>query len=145
MLFQKRIDLLKKLIHLEAGPKLVRAAQKFSPAEVSVIFKKLSDREKKVFLGDLLSVPAFLEKVLVQLPKEELSEILKTFDDALQVSLLTILPPDRGWTCIQKLDEEKQFTKAQLLHQRLSQAVQMIVSVYARLAKWESRWTLLSP
>ena len=108
MLFQKRIDLLKKLIHLEAGPKLVRAAQKFSPAEVSVIFKKLSDREKKVFLGDLLSAPAFLESVLVQLPKEELSEILRTFDDALQVSLLTILPPDRGWTFIQNLDEEKQ-------------------------------------
>jgi magnesium transporter len=101
-----QIELVRKLIRHGARGRVVRALEKFRPAELAELFPHLSPAEQRQFIDVLYSREAAAE-TLSELPEGILRDILAILDDERIGRMLERLAPDDAAAFVHLIDEER--------------------------------------
>ncbi len=101
-----QIELVRKLIRHGAKDRVVKALDKFRPAELAELFPHLSPAEQKTFI-DILYSQEQAAKTLTELPDGILSEILAVLSDERIAKMLERLAPDDAAFFVGRLEPDR--------------------------------------
>ena len=127
MQFAKKIEFVRRLVHVGAKGKLLHALERLGPLSGAQIFRQLEPSTRRQFF-EIIGTDSFLEKILKALPEDVLIDALSAFSDDQLKTLLEWMPSDWVWTYLKQLPAENYEAWLQILSKQKRDALYKIAS-----------------